>query len=86
MLDLVKKAFCFYLMKIVLRCKDYKELDMTIDNIINRGHRLKYSGDENLLKVLQYAFDYRKYRRNLIPKEPNISNKVVFSAIVAAVF
>ena len=86
MLDIIKKAFCFYLAKIVLHCKDYQELDETMDNIINRRKKLKYSGDENLLAALDYAFECRKYRRKLISKKPEISNMTVVNALMKSVF
>lgn len=87
MINILKTAYCFYIVQLLIHCVDDFELNKILDSIID-GKREKdfVQGDKDIKKVFQYVIKYRKYNRCLIEEKPHISGKIVAKVFFKSVF
>lgn len=87
MLSVIKNAYCFYIVQIILHCDNEYELNRILDRVIDNNLVEQFvSGDEDIKEVFKYVCEYRRYNRCIRDTKPEISGNCVIKAVSKSIF
>jgi hypothetical protein len=84
-MKMFKTAYSFYVVQLLLQCNDDYELNKMLDNIIDNDEKHisdHVEGDDDLKKIFEYVYDYRRFNRTLIQDKPNIKTKTLIKVFI----
>jgi hypothetical protein len=87
MINIFKSAYCFYIVQLLLQCKNEEEMNTILDKIIDEDNfDLAIQGDQDIKKVFEYVYKHRKHKRDINVENPMISSKIVAKVMAKSVF
>jgi hypothetical protein len=87
MINILKNAYCFYVVQLQFNLFDNYKLNMLLDKIIDKDLVYKFvDGDEDIRAIFIHVCEYRKFNRCLISEEPKIPTKTFIKAFGKLLF
>ena len=87
MLNTLKTAYCFYIIQILLDCKDEFCFNTSLDKIIDNEVSVdQISNDPVLKEIFVFVCEYRKFNRCLVKYKPTIETKIVLKSLYISLF
>ena len=87
MLNTIKTAYCFYIIQILLDCKDEYCFNGYLDNFIDNNLSVEETSNDPILReIFTYVCEYRRFNRCLIKYKPTISTRIVLKSLYVSIF